>query len=1203
MATPGHDEDTWMSGTLGTSGNPVSGVYDYKYAFILGGKAFPHDAWMFSPGVTMKALQEYRVDFFTHMPAVYGTDEPQILEVYVCSAQNTDAVVEKLGQWEENTEAWDLKKQKFTPKTDGVYHIAFRSLSPANTDATLIDYLKVHTGNEPAFYGDAALDMGQTDTRKGAISQSYKMTNIGKDTLTVSFDTCSPEIKVEGLPLSLKGGYQSASIDITFEPKEAGDYEGFITLNTNDPLYPKLTIKVRALVKEAVITGYTFEDFEMGGPEGWELCIGSVNTSAYGGYNSTRAWSGKSFYQFNEECADGIGFTTHYVNLGENPIFSFWYELADLDAPAGEPTGKPVPADEVSIRVLVTTDNGNSWDTAYVAEPGREHQHNPITGYQKISCDLSKFADETCRIRLLFKQTLDISEYMTKFFRVMVDDVSIGTPRATDLKIPFLSGSATLEKNNEYTFFTQISNLGTQTASTYQVDLIDLSDTTVLAQATARTISAADTVNISFKYTPTQTGALHLAAMISYREDEEPRDSVIRFSYPLHAIVLPENNAVIAINQGEQLQSMFYPLNFYAEEAASQFIYYANELNISNGQINSLSFSSAMAESYFSDLVSLYVAETDQENFDDEKLIDPTRFTKVFEGKLYFEGGKEDFVVPFDQAYSYKGGNLVVMTQRLGKEFIFGKYFHVRASQNAYRSVNASSRQPGTLVEGNYANATKSAVYPEVRINLVKSPAGSISGKVVDAQNAPIQEVRVQINGTQRWTLTANDGSFNFAEVAPGEIALTVSKHGYYDKTTEARQVTVNNQTTYNITLEDIPLYTLKGILRTASGQPIDRAFITVKGYDDFSTYSKTDGSYEISGIRGKTGTDYRLFITADYYQNMAAKITVTENLTRDFEMKDKVLPVQNVLATAQGEAIVSWDKPMPEFAHDAGVLADAFGFSHGSQWVVFGSVFRQKARINQVRWYIKSGMPHANFNVTIFGLDDEGKPDAEKILYNARNVDFVEDAWSVHNLTQPLEADGFMVAIGCDGHMNIGFSLPTEDHPYEYGQCYYAGDNYLLTFTELSYSAEGHLMIRAYGDHLGEFHGGQNFEPVITRPTPNYAVYRIAADAQNEEDWVSIGTVQTEIFSDNTLVEQPKGIYRYAVKAIYGKNESLAAFSNPINSENLAIKPQKPQAQNILSYLTQNRQLHIATPSAVKKLVVYTSTGAIYHSYQPVDE
>lgn len=412
-------------------------------------------------------------------------DRPDIkekLDIYVCSAQNPDSIILNLDKLEKvsGEGGWEPNYLDFKPDSDAVYYLAFHSGSLYMSNATVIDDVKIYNSQIPGFGGSKTLDMGKTDTRTHSLTASYRIMNVGDAPLEVSLEECSPEIKVSGLPLTISDTYGYSNITVNLDLKEAGDYEGFFRMKTNDPSLPVVNVKVLASVNEAMVTGYIFEDFEKGGPDNWDLSFGSANVSKWGGYNSTRAWYSHSLNQGNEqnEYLDGVGFTTNYVEVGDKPEFSFWYHLTDIDV-SDKFTGEKVPASKIKVSVLITDDDGASWKEALILAPGTKTEHQPSFDWQKVSVDLSQFAGKTCRARLVFKQLEG-----TPFFngiRILVDNVAFGTPHSGDLKVTSLTGNTTLEDGKTYTFSALVENLSAESFGDYKLQLINLSDSTVVA--------------------------------------------------------------------------------------------------------------------------------------------------------------------------------------------------------------------------------------------------------------------------------------------------------------------------------------------------------------------------------------------------------------------------------------------------------------------------------------------------------------------------------------------------------------------------------------------------------------------------------------------------------------------------------------------------------------------------------------------------
>lgn len=1195
-STPGHDSDCWSAGTLGRGDTPLNGVSGFKYAYILGNKETAHDSWLFSPGVSLTAGKEYSIEFFAMMPPVSGSDVMEKLEVFIGDGQTPGAMTLKLEEIENDNDYWRWQGYTFTPETSGTYYMGFHSISPAGSNSTVIDDLKISSGDIPVFKGNTEFDMGSTDTRAGLLETNYTFSNDGKAALEVSFEECSDGLQVEGLPLVLDE-YQDGTVKIILSKQEAGDYEGHVTLRTNDPTLPTVKIDVTATVKEARVTGYCFEDFEQGGPDGWDLSRGSANVSAIGGHDSSRAWYCTTFYQTidENESLGGVGFTTHYVEMGDEPEFKFWYQLATTDM-MGNIANDPTDKETMSINVYVSEDCGRTWHNVYAIEPGGEHEHEPTFEYTQVTVPLPEYAGKTCRVRLLFRQ-IQGSAFFNPV-RILVDDVAIGTMSPVDLKASTVTGPTTLSAGAEYSFLAQIENKGQEAVSDYTVRIFNTADNSVITTVDGIAIESAGRASVPFSWTPGTAGAYHLAAEVISDADRTPDNNI---SYPLHTIVLPEKNTVTEIGTvADRLAGMYYPVNFYSVDCQSQSLYYANELGIDKGEINSMVFTSYLDGDFFSEPVSFYIAESKRQDFADEEFDDPDSFTKVFEGPIYFESGTKDLVIPFDKPYDYKGGNIVIMGKKTGKEFIYGKYFMIRKSEDkeTLRSINISAFTSGGLEN---VDPTTAAVYPEIRFNMIRPEAGKVTGTVRDNSGA-VAGALVKIAGTQFSTVTDATGRFEFPTVAIGDVAVEVSKHGYYALTSDSRQLDKGSEANFSIEMTALPRHTLSGtVISKTTGEPVEGVKITLKGYDDFQTYTDADGKYSIGDICGDTGNGYSILVRNDFFIPQGGDIEVEKDVTSDYTLADKMLRVHNVKALdLETEANVSWDEPMPEFAHDSGVPADYIGWAHGQSNVIVASVFHNRARIKEISWYTTDEYGwHDNFNVYVFGLDEEGNPDVKNVLYVARNVNFNDNAWTTHVIGNPVEADGFMIAVSCNGFLGIGITEPSEEHPFEEGQCYYAGDNYEWGVFPMSNFKKVHVMLRAYGENLGDSSKAPAFDAQsrITRPAANYNIYRLA-DGASAEEWEKAGSSTTLSFRDKGFGSLAKGTYRYAVAAVYDGEESTAILSNTIDKDDSGIEGVTADGILSLSPNPFTDRIIVSNPEAVEEIQIFSTAGALCAAY-----
>ena len=78
---------------------------------------------------------------------------------------------------------------------------------------------------------------------------------------------------------------------------------------------------------------------------------------------------------------------------------------------------------------------------------------------------------------------------------------------------------------------------------------------------------------------------------------------------------------------------------------------------------------------------------------------------------------------------------------------------------------------------------------------------GSISGKITDETKLPIPGASIQIDGTQKITVTDNDGNFKFTGLTSGSYTITAKYFGYNSLKLTATISTGNVALNFNLKL------------------------------------------------------------------------------------------------------------------------------------------------------------------------------------------------------------------------------------------------------------------------------------------------------------------------------------------------------------------------------------------------------------------
>ena len=247
LSTPGHEEDKWLAGTLGSGGNPVFGNSGMRYAYILTHTETPHDAWAFTPAMGLEKGETYSISFWVRLHGEVGAHY-ESLEVMmgtdtVAEAMNTllYEVDDTICSW------WQNVTVRYKAEESGAHYIGFHSLSPASEllYATFIDDIEVtHLSNQPQFEGLVNLDMGEVFSNVDLpVSLAYTIANRGIADLEVSLASASDGITVEGLPLTIPSD-SSRDIRVSLALESNGAYDGHFVLSTNDTAHESVEVSV-----------------------------------------------------------------------------------------------------------------------------------------------------------------------------------------------------------------------------------------------------------------------------------------------------------------------------------------------------------------------------------------------------------------------------------------------------------------------------------------------------------------------------------------------------------------------------------------------------------------------------------------------------------------------------------------------------------------------------------------------------------------------------------------------------------------------------------------------------------------------------------------------------------------------------------------------------------------------------------------------
>ena len=184
----------------------------------------------------------------------------------------------------------------------------------------------------------------------------------------------------------------------------------------------------------------------------------------------------------------------------------------------------------------------------------------------------------------------------------------------------------------------------------------------------------------------------------------------------------------------------------------------------------------------------------------------------------------------------------------------------------------------------------------------------SVSGVITDGAN-PVAGVLVKVQGTEKSTYTAADGSYTLP-LSAGTYVLETSKKGYKDGSF-AIDVTEEGGS-FDFAIEAYPLYSINGTVLGSDIQAgLEGATVMLSGYETYEVLTLADGSFTIPNVYGEQ--TYSLKITANGYSAYVEEIVVEDPISGlVVTLNEIAFPVMNLnVAVTSGAALITWEAPM----------------------------------------------------------------------------------------------------------------------------------------------------------------------------------------------------------------------------------------------------------------------------------------------------
>lgn len=859
--------------------------------------------------------------------------------------------------------------------------------------------------------------------------------NIGTGVLTLNLIGHTTEIKIEGFPTQLAAG-EMAYVDLNYMGTAAGDWDGFVKFSTNDPLHPEVTVDCFGKVEEAVITGYTYEDFSVGTPAGWDLAEFFFQNKK--GVDNSRCLEGWTLTNLN--------LSTHYVEMGDNPVLKLDYKAQKYDASGMQKDLPPTKPEYVKFSILISDDFGQTFTKVYrVAPEGGDMTHVLSYDFATISVPLPQYAGKTCQMKL----EVDMAQnWMVDDYALLIDNVELGTCLEHDLSAKSLCGDGMWKAGVEGNFVLNIRNGGRENiaASDYNVAIVDEAGNTICSQA-GMDIAHGKEAAVTIPYTPTATGTAKVHAVINYSDDNTSNNvSGVRN-------IRVEENEVRLVTTPEEdpskpVWTMSGPVNYYYMNSATQIIYHANALNATSGTLNGIRYQIKSDTEFTAPECEVWIGETERNNFNDGKMMSPAGFVNVFSGAISVPEGISNYDIPFDVPYEWGGHNLVVYIVKKADTFYMSKLFL------GSRDASVAGRSISMLVDNGSFDAEnpENGVSETVRLNDAVPVAefhwakneyvGTLHGHVTCA-GTPVNNARVMIDGTSCFAITDEDGFYEFENVAAGTGTLSVSAYLYNDKNGINYTVNKGTTSTLDVVIAAVPTHEVKINVADAAGQPIDGGQARLLGYAKYKVDIDANGVALFPEVF--EADNYSLEVERMGYKPDYSSLNVSGNTVKDVELHEVLSSPLSLEATVVGAGVtLNWESPLDLFAYDNAEIQTTLGFQLGNKNSLIGVAFPNISEIEEIQWFTNNGEDTAvpYVNVYIMALDETGRP-TSTILSGIEGAPNTEGEWNSYRFDNPISApNGFYLGISSNsGFVGIAAAKPLDGDEQRRGRVWTTND------------------------------------------------------------------------------------------------------------------------------------------------------------------
>lgn len=293
---------------------------------------------------------------------------------------------------------------------------------------------------------------------------------------------------------------------------------------------------------------------------------------------------------------------------------------------------------------------------------------------------------------------------------IYLDDIYMEELFANDLALTAFSGDSYGFVGDELSYGVSVHNSGSAEQDSYNIELLNMPDQTVLASFTIATPLASDaTAEHTLSWSPALANTYKVQARVVLAGDTNPANDD---SDPMIVGVFAADSYTPFI--GDPLvssSSNYMPFNMYYKNNVSETIYLAHEMQMTSGTINAISYHNNFSQD-LTKPVKIWMAHSSEDV--NTAWLPFESYTLVFDGDVHFPIGVNAIVIPLQTSFQYTGGNLAVRTNRVHVDDYFNSnnnfYYTL---DNSYPNRSRSFSSDGEVINpANPGGGTQNSQIP-----------------------------------------------------------------------------------------------------------------------------------------------------------------------------------------------------------------------------------------------------------------------------------------------------------------------------------------------------------------------------------------------------------------------------------------------------------------------------------------------------------